>query len=79
MVFMDCQMPIMDGYDATRVLKRLMKEKKIPEVPIVALTANNSVADKKKCLDVGMCEHLTKPLTDVDLKRILKKYVSQEC
>ena len=76
LVFMDLQMPIMDGYEATKALKKLMKEEKIPTIPIVALTANDSPSDKKKCLDVGMLGHLGKPLKDIDLEIMLKKFVS---
>ena len=75
LVFMDLQMPVMDGYEATKALKKLMKEEKIPSIPIVALTANDSPSDKKKCLDVGMSGHLGKPLKDIDLEIMLKKFV----
>lgn len=74
-ILIDCQMPEMDGYEATRILKGLMKKGKIPEIPIVALTANNNESDKKACLKAGMCEYLTKPLTDNDLVGLFKKYI----
>jgi len=75
LILMDCQMPVLDGYETTKELKKLMKEKKIPHTPIVALTANNSLSDKKKCFESGMCDHLSKPLKDSDLKTILNKYI----
>ena len=76
LIFMDLQMPIMDGYEATQALRKLMVEEKIPNIPIVALTANDSPQDKKKCIDVGMSGHLSKPLKDVDLEIMLKRFVS---
>jgi len=76
LIFMDLQMPVMDGYEATEVLRKLMVEEKIPNIPIVALTANDSPQDKKKCLDVGMSGHLSKPLKDIDLEIMLKKFGS---
>jgi len=74
LVLMDCMMPVMDGYETTRNLRQLMKEGKIPEISIVALTANNSTADKEACEKAGMCDYLTKPLTEASLKRIIRKY-----
>jgi len=75
LILMDIQMPIMDGYETTRELKNLMQKGKIGEIPIVALTANDSVGDKEKCIKMGMSGHLGKPLKDKDLKVILKKYI----
>jgi len=74
LILMDCQMPIMDGYETTKTITGLMKEKKIPEIPIVALTANDSEADKDVCRKAGMSGYLSKPLKDKDLDKILKKY-----
>jgi len=74
LIIMDCQMPVMDGYETTRSLKDQMKLQNIPEIPIIALTANDSEADKEACKQAGMSEHLTKPLKDKELVRILKKY-----
>jgi len=74
LIFMDLQMPEMDGYQATRKLKEMMRSKKIPEIPIVALTANTSDNDKKACLKSGMADHLGKPLREEDLQRVLRKY-----
>jgi len=75
-IFMDLQMPIMDGYDATLELKKKMKEKIIPNIPIVALSANDQEADKQKCWEVGMDDHLSKPLNHQKLHAILAKYAS---
>ena len=67
-------MPEMDGFQATKILRDLMRNKKIPEIPIVALTANTSDNDKKACLQAGMADHLGKPLCEENLKRVLRKY-----
>ena len=74
LILMDCQMPIMDGYQTTKSLKGFMRLGKIPEIPIVALTANDSEEDKEICKEAGMTEYLTKPLKGQELSAILKKY-----
>jgi len=77
MVFMDCQMPIMDGYETTKVLREKMTKGEIPKIPVVALTANDSEKDRERCRKVGMCDYLTKPLNENKLKEILYKYVGE--
>ena len=72
LILMDLQMPIMDGYMTTKALRDLIQEKKVPEVPIVALTANDTVKDKEMCVQVGMFDMLSKPLRIQDLFRVLK-------
>jgi len=74
LVLMDLQMPVMDGYMTTKSLKNLMQCKKIPEIPIVALTANDSEIDKAMCRKVGMGHHLSKPLKVKELCNILNSY-----
>jgi len=61
-ILMDCQMPIMDGFETTRVLREMMDRKEIPEIPIVALTANHSDEDINRCYQSGMNACLLKPL-----------------
>ncbi|MDD3237977.1 MAG: response regulator [Candidatus Gastranaerophilales bacterium] len=60
-IFMDCQMPIMDGYEATRKIRQL-EQNQPNKTPIIALTANAMDSDIKKCLDAGMSDYLAKPL-----------------
>jgi len=72
-ILMDCQMPIMDGYEATIVLKRMMKRKEIKEVPIIALTASNDDVAVRRCFDSGMDEYLCKPLVKETLIKLLGK------
>jgi len=60
LVLMDCQMPVMDGYQATQAIRQL--EAPINQIPIIALTANAFAEDRVKCLDAGMNEHVAKPI-----------------
>jgi len=72
LIFMDLQMPIMDGFESASILIQMMQKKEIPSIPIVALTANDREEDIKKTLDHGMQAHLSKPLNPQDLVRALK-------
>lgn len=58
-VLMDMDMPVMDGYEATKTLREL---KKFEHLPIIAITAHSSPEDKKKCLSYGMNDHVAKPV-----------------
>jgi CheY-like chemotaxis protein len=73
-ILMDCQMPIMDGYETTEILKKKMAAKEIPEIPIIALTANNDKSDRDHCKKVGMVDYLTKPLSEQKLEKMIKGY-----
>ena len=61
LILMDIQMPVMDGYKATREIRR-MKESALARIPIVAMTANTFEEDKKKCFAAGMNGHIEKPI-----------------
>jgi CheY-like chemotaxis protein/two-component sensor histidine kinase len=72
-VLMDIQMPVMDGYDTTRQIRQMEKEHGAEKKSlIVALTANATSADRKKCLDLGMDDYLVKPFNYTQLQPILK-------
>jgi len=73
-IFLDCNMPVLDGFETTKKLKRLMYAKEIEYFPIIALTALVSNDDKKKCLAVGMDQYLSKPVLIRDLKDMLIRY-----
>ena len=72
-LFMDCQMPVMDGFEATIIIRALGDSSK-RGVPIIAMTANAMKGDKEKCLNVGMDDYITKPVKLKTLQDVLKKY-----
>ncbi len=73
-VLMDCQMPVMDGYQATTEIRR-SQSAAMRHVPIIALTANVMEGDQKKCLDAGMDDYLSKPYTLQDLEKTLVRWL----
>ena len=72
-VFMDCQMPEMDGYDATRAIRSMGVPR--ADVPVVALTANAFKEDQDLCFAAGMSDFLSKPVTAGGLEAVLKKWL----
>jgi signal transduction histidine kinase/DNA-binding NarL/FixJ family response regulator len=76
-ILMDCQMPNMDGFEATRRIRALEQEHGLPRTPIVALTANALQGDRDRCLDCGMDDHLSKPFKEEQLVRMLFRYLPQ--
>ena len=72
-VLMDIQMPVMDGYEATRTI-RALDNKQLASLPIIAMTANAFAEDVKKAKDAGMDAHLAKPLDLNDMTVVLQKY-----
>lgn len=71
-IFMDLQMPVMDGLQAAQVIRR--QEGDGPRVPIVALTANAMPGDREACLEAGMDDHLAKPVRSADLAASLRRW-----
>ncbi|MCR6701871.1 MAG: ATP-binding protein [Dokdonella sp.] len=76
LVLMDCQMPVMDGYAASRAWRRHEASAGLPHVPILAMTANAMPGDREKCLDAGMDEYLSKPLDRRMLVRMLARWLA---
>ncbi len=74
LVFMDIQMPIMDGYTATQEI-RCMENPVISSIPILAMTANAFHEDKEKCLEVGMNGHIAKPIDTKKMIAEMLKYI----
>ena len=75
LILMDVQMPIMDGFEATRKI-RALPDKRIAEIPIIAMTANAFAEDCQAALDAGMNEHVTKPVDFDKLKVTLAKFLT---
>ena len=74
LVFMDCQMPVLDGLDATRTIRRFERENDRRHQPIVAMTAHAMREHRQNSLDAGMDDHITKPLDIGDLQRMLDNW-----
>jgi signal transduction histidine kinase/CheY-like chemotaxis protein/ABC-type uncharacterized transport system substrate-binding protein len=76
LVLMDCQMPIMDGYDAARTIRNTQSTVRDHDVIIIAMTANVMKGDRQKCLDAGMNDFLGKPLSISEMEKMLAKWLS---
>ncbi len=77
LVFMDCQMPTMSGFEATHAIRELEDEERRC-VRIVAMTANALVGDRERCLLAGMNDYLSKPVQLVDLERMLDRWIEPQ-
>lgn len=78
LLFMDIQMPVMDGIEATREILDYEEDEKISHIPIVALTANALKGDREKFMNEGMDEYITKPIEASELLFILNKFLSHK-
>ena len=77
-ILMDCQMPIMDGYTATRSRRTMEQERNLPRIPIIAMTANAMAGDREKCLASGMDDYMSKPLNRGLLEQTIRKWLPKE-
>lgn len=77
-VLMDCQMPVLDGFDATREIRRQELACLEPPAAIIALTANALKGDRQKCLEAGMNDYLSKPFTAEELHSVLSRWIGRE-
>jgi len=71
-VLMDCQMPILDGYAATREIRR---NERFKDLPVIAMTANAMAGDREKVIEAGMCDHIAKPLNVSEMFATLAKWI----
>jgi CheY-like chemotaxis protein len=76
LIFMDVNMPIMDGYNATAKIRRLNSEHR--NVPVIALTADAMKEDRERCLSIGMNDFVSKPFRLQEIEFILKTYLKKE-
>lgn len=73
LILMDCRLPVMDGYEATRRIRLLPG---LATLPIVALTANARQGDRERCLQAGMNDYLAKPFKRADLQQVLQRWLT---
>lgn len=76
LLLMDCQMPELDGFAATREIRDRERRQGRPRMPIVALTANAHESDRDRCFEAGMDEHLAKPFRARELNELLARYLA---
>jgi len=76
LVLMDCQMPVMDGFEATSIIRaRERTQGRVSALPIIALTANALAGDREACLAVGMSDYLAKPISGASLAQMLARHL----
>jgi CheY-like chemotaxis protein len=75
LILMDCQMPNMDGFEATALIRGGESSKGATRVPIVALTAGSVDVDRERCIASGMDDYLSKPFRVADVRRKLAKWL----
>ena len=77
LIFMDCQMPVMDGYEATQKIRDLEGDEK--HTPIIAMTAYSMQGDREKCIGAGMDDYISKPISFNELYRVLTQNIKKKC
>ncbi len=76
-VLMDCQMPVLDGFNATRQLREREQEQQRKPLPVIAMTANVMEGDRERCLEAGMNDYIGKPFTNEGLHSTLQRWLQQ--
>ena len=74
LIFMDCMMPVMDGYEATRVIRDPASGVLFPDIPIIAMTAHAMKGDREKCLAAGMNDYISKPFQPSELAGVIERW-----
>ncbi|MFT6926718.1 MAG: signal transduction histidine kinase/CheY-like chemotaxis protein [Psychromonas sp.] len=75
LVLMDCQMPVMDGYRATQLIRQGEQQNGSPRLPIIALTANAMLEDRQRCISAGMDDYLSKPFNKLQIAILLQRWL----
>ncbi|MBL6986811.1 MAG: response regulator, partial [Methylobacter sp.] len=75
LVFMDCHMPVMDGYQATEAIRQWEDRNNLPRLPVIAMTANVLAGDRERCLQGGMDDYLGKPIQQQNIIDLLTKWL----
>ncbi|CAI5730934.1 unnamed protein product [Peronospora destructor] len=75
LIFMDCEMPVMDGYTATKTIRQFERENDLPRIPILGLTAYAMSGDRQKCLTAGMDEFMVKPISKNSLLKAIRQWM----
>jgi CheY-like chemotaxis protein/HPt (histidine-containing phosphotransfer) domain-containing protein/two-component sensor histidine kinase len=78
LVFMDCQMPVLDGYSATRCIRNWENAERRDRVPIVAMTAHAMLGDKERCISAGMDDYIAKPIRGDELDAMLARWLASK-
>src|SRR5690606_4273873 len=73
-LLMDCEMPVLDGFDATRAIRAFEQQQQLPPIPIIALTAHAFIEQQQACLECGMDRYLSKPISMATLTGALQQY-----
>ncbi len=76
LILMDCQMPVMDGYEATRKIRKMEKNGK-KHIPIIAMTAHSMPGDMEKCINAGMDDYIAKPFDPETFNTIIDKWLEK--
>jgi len=76
LVLMDCQMPEMDGFEATRVIRQEGSKALNPRIPIIAMTAATMQGDREKCIQAGMNDFIAKPVQKRELSEMLARWLA---
>ena len=74
LIFMDLNMPIMDGFDASEIILKMQSEKQAPKCEIIALSAFVNQPYIERCMNIGMAQFMNKPAQSKDIKELIRKY-----